>query len=270
MQSAVVPSTLAVANFLSSILHETYGYIAHTIGTAIGVPAQLSVGQSLEDFASGQVHVGFLCGLLYVRMAESPTCPVEVVAAPVLTGERYRQQPIYYSDVVVRHASPYHSFDDLAGCVWAYNERASHSGCNLVCYSLLERGKTPQYFGSALKTGSHLNSLQAVIAGQADATALDSHVLDALLRIDQSLASRIRTVAQLGPSSIPPVVVARSLDPLFKQQIRAVLVRMHHDLAAAQVLRAGCIERFVPVTDHQYDDIRQMWRQVQAHTFPFV
>ncbi len=270
MQSTVAPSTLAVANFLSSILQETYGAIARAIGAAIGIPAQLSVGQSLEEFASGQAHVGFLCGLLYVRMAESPACPVEVVAAPVLAGERYRQQPIYYSDVVVRQASPYHSFDDLAGCAWAYNERVSHSGCNLVCYSLLERGKTPYYFGSTLKTGSHLNSLQAVIAGQADAAALDSHVLDALLRTDRSLASRIRTVAQLGPSSIPPVVVARSLDPLLKQQIQAVLVTMHQDPAVAQALQAGCIERFVPVTDQQYDDIRQMWRQVQAHTFPFV
>ena len=142
------------------------------MNSAFGIPTQLTVGQSLEEFAEGQADIGFLCGLLYTHVADQPTCPVELLAAPILQGERYQGKPIYFSDVIVRRETRYNSFDDLQGCRWAYNEPASHSGYNLVCYSLLERGKSPHYFGKTLKTGSHLASLQAVLEGRVDATAL--------------------------------------------------------------------------------------------------
>ena len=65
---------------------------------------------------------------------------LELLAAPVLDGPRYEQQPVYFSDVIVRADSPYHTLEDLAGETWAYNEESSHSGYNLVYASLLERG----------------------------------------------------------------------------------------------------------------------------------
>src|SRR6266567_701857 len=134
---------LRFANFLSAILQETYEQIAHYVEQWLGLPATLHTGQSLEEFTSGQADVGFLCGLRYVRLMQWEDCPVELLAAPVLQPERYANRPIYFSDVIVRRDSPYTSFEHLQGRIWAYNERASHSGCNLVCYSLLERHKSP-------------------------------------------------------------------------------------------------------------------------------
>src|SRR2546425_4565480 len=179
------------ATFLSPIMYSTYAHIARYVGERVGCQTTLEVGQSFEEFADGQVDVAFICGLPYVRMSSQNTCPVELLAAPVLMGERYQHRPIYFSDIIVRSDSPYTSFDDLEGCVWAYNERISHSGCNLVCYSLLERGKSPHYFGQTLKTGSHRASLQAVLEGCADATALDSHMLDVFLLNNEDIATQI-------------------------------------------------------------------------------
>ena len=166
-------SEIRFASYLSPNMYPTYEYIAHYVGEKVGWPTTLTVGQSFEEFATGQVDVGFICGLPYVHLADSPTCPVELLAAPVLQGERYQCKPIYFSDVIVRSDSPYTSFDDLQGCVWAYNQRTSHSGCNLVCYSLLERGKSPHYFGKTVETGSHRRSVQLVLEGQVDGTAVD-------------------------------------------------------------------------------------------------
>src|SRR5436305_11796693 len=109
------------ASFLSPILYEAYVHIARYIGERLGCLTTFGVGHSFEEFARGQVDVAFICGLPYVRMTkEDPSCLVELLAAPVLQGERSQHKPIYFSDVIVRSDSPYKSFDDLRGCVWAY------------------------------------------------------------------------------------------------------------------------------------------------------
>src|SRR5437667_12385327 len=200
------------ASFLSPILYGTYAHIARYVGEKIGFSTTLKVGQSFEEFADGQVDVAFICGLPYVRMTSQDTRPVELLVAPVLMGKRYLHRPIYFSDVIVRNDSPYTSFDDLGGCVWAYNERASHSGCNLVCYSLLERSKSRDYFGKTVKSGSHLRSVEMVLEGEADAAAIDSHLSDILRSRDELLAARLQVVDVLGQSSIPLVVVSNMLD----------------------------------------------------------
>src|SRR6185312_9013112 len=222
MQTTFTPSTPVIrfATFLAPQLYRTYEHIARYVGRKVGYPAGLTVGQSFADFGAGRVDVGFICGLPYVRMADAPACPVELLAAPVLMGERYQQKPVYFSDVIVRSDSPYTCFDDLSGCTWAYNEATSHSGYNLVCSSLLERGKTLHYFGTMVKSGSHSRSLQLVLEGRADATAIDSHVLEVALAKNKDLALQLRVVTMLGPSSIPPMVVARSLNLDLKCRMR--------------------------------------------------
>lgn len=270
-QNTETPSTtLRFANFLSPILQGTYEQIALYAGQCLGLPTTLHTGQSLAEFASGQADVGFLCGLLYVRLKQQEDCPVELLAAPVLSPGRYANRPIYFSDVVVRRNSPYTSFEHLQGRIWAYNEPASHSGCNLVCYSLLERRKSPHYFGQSIKSGSHLASLQMVLDGEVDATAIDSHILDVVLQRNPALAAQLRVIDMLGPSAIPPIVVAKRLAPALKAHLRSALMSMHHDLATAKGLHSGLIQHLAPVTDEHYNDIRHMLATVQEATFHFA
>jgi phosphonate transport system substrate-binding protein len=261
---------LRFANFLSPILQGTYEQIARYAGQCLGLPAALHTGQSLEEFACGQADVGFLCGLLYVRLMQLEDCPVELLAAPVLLPERYAERPIYFSDVIVRRDSPYTSFEHLRGRIWAYNERASHSGCNLVCYSLLERHKPPHYFGQTIRSGSHLSSIQMVIDGEVDATAIDSHVLGVVLQRNPGLATRLRIIDMLGPSAMPPIVVAKRLPLALKASLQAVLISMHNDPVAAKSLHEGMIQHLVPVADEHYNDIRHMLATVQVATFPCI
>ena len=261
--------TIRFATFLSPILYGTYEHIARYIGEKVDYPTTLRVGQSFEEFAEGQIDVAFICGLPYVRMASQYNCPVELLAAPVLIGKRYRHRPIYFSDVIVRNESPYTCFDDLRGCVWAYNERASHSGCNMVCYGLLERGKSSDYFGKTVKSGSHLRSIEMVLEGQVDAAAIDSHLLDVLRSRDVKLAARLRVVDMLGPSSIPPVVVSKRVAKEIKCRIQQALITMHLDDCGARGLREGLIERFVVVVDEDYGDLREMLKKVERVEFPF-
>ncbi len=262
-------ATIHFATFLSPILYATYEHIARYLGEKVGFPTTLRVGQSFEEFAKGQIDVAFICGLPYVRMTSLNNCPVELLAAPVLIGKRYQHRPIYFSDVIVRSESQHTCFDDLRGCVWAYNERASHSGCNLVCHSLLERGKSPEYFGETVKSGSHLRSIEMVLQGEVDAAAIDSHLMDVLRSKDQELAARLRVVDMLGPSSIPPVVVSKMMDNELKCKMQETLVTMHLDDCGAKQLREGLIERFAIVTDEDYGDLRGILDRVEGVEFPF-
>ncbi len=263
-----VQPTIRFVNYLSPLLQEMYTSIAKIVSMRLGCPTIINTSQNLDAFGDGHADVGFLCGLLYTHMTAWEACPVELLAAPVLCGARYQGRPVYFSDVIVRATSQHSSFADLRGCVWAYNEGASHSGCNLVNYTLLKRGLAPDYFGRLVKSGSHLNSLRMILTGEADAAAIDSHLLDVVLRNDLQAQTNIRVVDVLGPSAVPPVVVARRLDPALKRSLREMLITLHNDPFSARVLQEGGIERFVPVDDGCYDDIREMFACVQTTDFP--
>ena len=267
---AMATETINFANFLSPLLQGTYESILNYVVEHVGCTATLYTGQSLSEFNSGMADVGFICGLKYVRMKEWQDCPVELLAAPVLEGKHYYGLPIYYSSIIVRADHPYKSFDDLKGCVWAYNEYESHAGCNIVCSCLLERKKGPHYFGRVVRSGSHMNSLRMVLEGEVDAAAIDSHVFEFFLRRNPTLAEQLHVIDQLGPSTVPPVVVAKRLDKTLKERLRNTLITMHEDEYMADRLHEGLIERFVPITDKQYDDIRVMQKRSKGAIFPFV
>lgn len=260
-------TSVRLVTLLSPLLYETYEYIARYLGERLDLATSLHAGCELTR---GEAELGFLCGLLYIHLRRASSCAFELLAAPVLLGERYQNAPLYFSDVVVRRDSPYAALEELRGCAWAFNETASHSGYNLVRYSLLRRGLPLDYFGQGIETGTHLHSLRAVLDGQAEAAALDSHLLDVLFQREPSLRKRLRIVESLGPSPIPPLVIARELEPALKKRIRSTLLTIHSDPQAAHELRKGQISRFVPVTDADYQPIRAMFELVQNQSSQLV
>ena len=100
-------------------------------------------------------------------------------------GGFYKDLPIYFSDIVVRRDSPFHSFGDLRGAYWAYHEPTSHSGCNLVRYYLANKGANADYFKRVVGSGAHQESLRMLLANEIDGTAIDSTVLRSSSRCAQ-------------------------------------------------------------------------------------
>ncbi len=107
-----------------------------------------------------------------------------------------------------------------------------------------------------------------VLSGEADAAAIDSHVLAVALHRDRQSAAQVHVIDTFGPSAIPPVVVNKHLDAEIKRSLRDVLTTMHHDSFAAHLLQESGIERFVAVRDEDYNDIRYMLAHVQSSGFP--
>jgi phosphonate transport system substrate-binding protein len=249
---------LRVATFLAPNMLPVYEFVVAAIGRELGGGAELVVGSSFEQFGNGEIDAGFICGLPYVKLARQTPAPVEVLAAPVLSGDRYAGRPVYFSDVIVRRNSPIRTFADLRGCSWAYNDLDSHSGYNLTRHHLLTLGETRGFFGRVVQAGFHQKAIRMVAGGEVDAAAIDSQVLSIELRDHPALADELRVIDALGPSTIQPVVAARHLPVDARSALRTALLRMSDDPAARKELARGFVDRFVPVTDRDYDDIRRM------------
>jgi phosphonate transport system substrate-binding protein len=110
----------------------------------------------------------------------------------------------------------------------------------------------------------HERSIGLVCSGVVDASAIDSQVLAIALRDYPDVAAQVRVIDTFGPSTIQPLVVARRLPERLRANVLSVLVEMGGDPAARAALAHGFIERFVPVCDSSYDDIRQMLGTAEA------
>jgi phosphonate transport system substrate-binding protein len=244
---------LVFATYLAPRLIPVYQSIAAAVAERVGIPVRLEVGRSFKQLLTGEIDVAFLCGLPYVRQAQH----LDPLAAPVVAGDRYGGRPVYFSDVIVRRDSPFHTFADLRGASWSFNDPDSHSGYLATLTQLLDLGQTETFFGRVIDAGWHQVSVGLVASGQVDASAVDSHVLALELRDRPELATRLRVIESFGPSPIQPVVARRSLDAGFRQQLREILGGM-----TGEGLRQGLVERLVAITDADYDPIRTMLARV--------
>lgn len=258
---------LRVASHLAPGVEPLYAYLAEYMADRIGRSAEFVVADSYERCAQDIDDVCFVCSIPYLLFADAGRIDMEVVAAPVLRGDRYAGRPVYFSDVIVAATSPHRSFADLRGASWAYNEPFSHSGYVTVLHHLATLGVDRTYFSRMIEAGFHQDAIRMVADGRVDASAIDSQVLDVELRDHPELAGAVRRIGAIGPSTIQPVVVSRSrLTDGERAAITAALLAVADDAAARPVLDAALVERFVPMNAASYDDIRAMYARVRdAH-----
>ncbi len=214
-------------------------------------------------FDWGEIQILWFCGLPYVYKAERRENDMELLAVPVPSGSRYCQQPVYFSDVIVREKSPFRSFKELRGAVWAYNEPRSHSGFNVVRAYLAGLGETRGFFGKVVESGSHSMSLKLLLSSEVDSAAIDSTVLEWAVAQSAEVSKQIRVIATFGPSPIPPWVMSGKVSVGLRSELRDLLLSMHRDRRGKDFLERAGFERFVEAQDRDYDPIRIMARKAE-------
>ena len=230
--------------------------------TRISAPPR---GES-DPFSSGEADIGFLCSPGYVWMTELQLPAVRLLAAaPVFDDPRTERRPAYFSDVIVTHGSPALRFEDLRGGTWAFNDPCSWSGYLNLLGQLRDVGVAP-FFRVLRESGSHIQSVRLVSAGEVDGAAVDSNALALLLRREPSLASRLRIIESWGPHPIQPIVASTRLPSALTDRIAASLCSMHLDERSAERLRSFGVVRFAPVADDHYASERVALRSLQGST----
>jgi phosphonate transport system substrate-binding protein len=264
-RAGAVKPPLRVASHLAPGVEPLYAFLAEYMADRLGRGAEFVVAESYERCARDIDDVCFVCSIPYLLFADAGRIDLDVVAAPVLRGDRYAGLPIYFSDIIVAASSPHRSFADLRGASWAYNEPFSHSGYMTVLHHLATLSEDRSYFSRMVEAGFHQDAIRMVADGRVDAAAIDSQVLDIELRDHSELAGSVRRIGVIGPSTIQPVVVSRSrLTDTERAAITVALTAVADDHAARPVLDAALVERFVPMNPASYADIRGMHAKVRG------
>jgi phosphonate transport system substrate-binding protein len=213
--------------------------------------------QRYAELEAGLLDAAWICGAGYLRLLQ-PGPGLTPLVAPVWRGPRYADRPVYFSDVLARSDSPSRAFEDLRGGRLAVNEPGSWSGHGCVGVELSRRQEAAGFFSSVTVSGSHEASVDLVVAGEVDAAAIDSTVLDERLRREPALASRLRRVGTLGPAPMPPIVASASLPPRHRQRLRAALTQLHTTNLGQELLAGLPVSRFAAVDERDYATMREL------------
>lgn len=248
--------------------------VAAALGRALRVPVEFVADHPWPEreraLRAGEAQVGWLCGLPYVQEASREHPRFELLAAPVMSGARYGQRPVYFSDLMVRQDHPARRLADLRGATVAINEPNSHSGHGVLRHALADAGLPHGFFGAVVESGAHQRSLALIESGQIDAAAIDSTVLDTELRAAPARAAGLRSIATFGPSPIPPWVASTALPPATRAALRAALLALPADAPARAALRRARVMGFTAVDDAWYAPIGEMAREAAHYPMPLV
>ena len=249
--SPSIPQALfeALADHLRrSLEHER---VSLRVETRVSGPRK---GPECSSFGN-KVDVAFMCAPSFVWLRDLQPPPAELLGvAPVFDDERNAGRPLYFCDVVVRADAPFHGFSDLEGRSWAYNDTSSLSGYYGLLDKLAEAGTDETFFGSVSCSGSHLNSIHAILRGETDAAAIDSNVLRIRLRETPAIRRKLRVIETWGPYPIQPIVVNSRLRPNLKDQLRAAFLTTNEDEHTRRTLQRFGLSRFVTV-GHENDNL---------------
>ncbi|GGE12180.1 phosphate ABC transporter substrate-binding protein [Aureimonas endophytica] len=160
---------------------------------------------------------------------------VTLVATPVYDAPGC-EGPFYRSAVVVRAVDPARRPQDLAGKIAAYNGPDSQSGFHALRAAIAPLARGPAFFGGAIETGSHHGAIEAVLAGRADAAAIDAVTL-ALWR-DAHPDAPLRVLCETPAAPALPFVTAADTAPEALARLREGLLDCIRDPALAPARRA--------------------------------
>jgi phosphonate transport system substrate-binding protein len=258
---------LHLVSYLAPNLFWFYRAIEHYLQRVLHLDTHLEQSKfdPLADpvLQQDQLDLAFICGLPFARYNRSVPGQLNALVAPVMQATRYQDRAIYFADVIVRAGSPFITWNDLAGTRFCYNDPGSNSGYNLVRQRLMQGKYPPQFFGRAIASGSHQQSIRWVRDGTADCAAIDSTVLEQELRDVPELADQLRVVKSLGPCPMPPIAVSQRLGNALIDQIQTAL--LHPDGVLRSAMDRAAIQRFVAVESEQYAAIAVQYDQaVQA------
>jgi ABC-type phosphate/phosphonate transport system substrate-binding protein len=87
------------------------------------------------------------------------------------------------------------------------------------------------------------------------------------MRDNPGFAGRLRVVDTFGPSPIQPTVAGDHLSKSLKCEVKKALLEMGDDRTLKPQLAHAMVERFEPVSDSTYDEIRRMRAIAEAAEF---
>ncbi|CAG9182850.1 hypothetical protein LMG23992_04842 [Cupriavidus laharis] len=202
----------------------------------------------------------FMCGYPYACAPAGR----ELLAAPVPAAPRYQGRPVYFSEFVVHADSPAQTLAQTFGGRLACMLPESNSGYNAPRHFLMRQapaGARTLYRPTAQPTPTPLATIDAVIAGEAEAGVVDSYVLDLLRSHAPERVAQLRTLAQTPAAPIPPLVASAQIGAEACARIREALLAMDHDPLGADLMAQLGLACFAAVQPQDYAGLAALARE---------
>lgn len=188
--------------------------VARSTGLSFDLKVAQSYGGVVEAMCNNAADIAFVGSVTYLQ-AQRRGC-AELLAVAVKSG-----RSVYYAGLFVRADSPVQSIADLRGRRVAFGDVNSTSAFIFPVAMFLDAGIDPVRDLSAVRmTGTHANSLAALINGEVDAAALSFDSYDKAVRADVPGARDLRVVARSEPIPYPPLIANTRLDPALRARLR--------------------------------------------------
>jgi phosphonate transport system substrate-binding protein len=231
------------------------------------------------EFRNASDYAGVVEALKAGKLQVAGLGPAAYAQAWIITGGKVEPLLIqtdqsgdrgYLSVAVVKADSPYQSLADLKGKKFAFADPNSASGYQAPTYFMKEAGFDPEkHFGSTAFSGSHENSIIALLNGTFDAAATwynndDRSNFQRMWDKGMIPKNSVRIVwrSPLLPSS--PLTVSSELPEDMKRDIKAAYLEMKTaDPAAWQSLADGKSAGYVETKHIDYDPMIRMVRANQ-------
>jgi phosphonate transport system substrate-binding protein len=228
-------------------------YLGRRSGLEIDLIQRKTYGEINRMLAERRLHLAFVCSGPYATGREAHG--FQALVTPQIHGSTH-----YHSYVIVHKESPFNTFEDLKGMVFAFTDPESNTGKLVPTFWLAQMGERPEtFFKKTIYTYSHDNSLLAVARHLVDGASVDSLIWEYYSRTNPQLTSQTRVIRKSDPYGNPPLVSPVDLLPDIRDRVTHVLLAMHEDTEGRQILGKLMIDRFVSPRDEWYDGVRQMW-----------
>jgi ABC-type phosphate/phosphonate transport system substrate-binding protein len=174
----------------------------------------------------------------------------------------------YVSWVVVRADDPAKIPADLRGHRVAFNDDGSQSGYNTLRALIAPLAAAGKFFGSAIESGAHRQSLAMVKAGKADVAAIDCVTFALIARNAPAEVAGIRVLCASGTAPGLPYVTSVQTTPADLQRLRAGVTAACTDPSLAETRRVLCLDGCEIVPRSAYEVIPAMEAAAIAAGYP--
>ncbi len=229
---------------------------AEYLSTKMGRPVEFVRRRSYREITdlleTGGLEFAWICGYPFIQKRDPEF--LTLLAVPV-----YKGQPLYHSFIIVHRDSPYASFEDLRGGVFAFSDPESNSGFLYPQSLLATRGETPEsFFRQTFFTFNHAETVEAVAEQVADSGAVDSYIWEYMRSFRPEIAEKTRVIMRSPKFGFPPLVSRLGVDASVVVRMKSVLSEMADDPKGKTFLEGLKLDRFGDFPPSLFNDIRQM------------
>ena len=207
-------------------------------------------------FGRGELDLAYFGGLTFVQ-----------------AQARHGAQPLVMRDIDERFSSllfthpqhTAHTLSDFKGGILLFGSQLSTSGHLMPRHFLQKQLKKDvnQHFSNIQFSGNHHNTVVQVLSGKADLGAVNSEIIQTMLRDGRILEDDIRVIEQTPPYTNYVWAVPDNLAEKTKNQLRDAFLRLGtHDKLHQDILTQSGASRFLPANNRDFKQLKNIADQV--------